>query len=109
MTNEGLDVWIGLADLRSAPDGEDILDGAAGAYSYALALASDPGDFLRLAAEMFRQEGLQLHDIEEVEQLETREAREDVATEIVDLARHLTRARPADHGPVFVYEREYDA
>lgn len=59
-------IWLGLFDLVAEGDGDDVLDGAAGAVAYAAAIADDEDAFLRKVQDAALEIGLRVTSSEEV-------------------------------------------
>ena len=78
------EVWIGLVEV--VPDeGNDIFEGAPGAYSNVLALASSVADYMAVTAAAFQRRGLTAVGVDNPEPLRERRSRVHLSDAIVQL------------------------
>lgn len=78
------EVWIGLVEVM--PDeGNDIFEGAPGAYANVLALARSVEDYMTITAAALEQQCLIPVGVDDPEPLRARQSRVDLADEILQL------------------------
>jgi hypothetical protein len=104
--------WIGLAHVKPWP-GNNMLEGAIGAFVNVLALAVDTSDFISVATDRLNDYEFYVVGIEDVqvfeERLEECEKRPDgcyVDSEIVELAACLSVDEPVSLSTFDAYENE---
>src|SRR3954447_22693661 len=83
----GREVWIGLVEVRPE-EGNDIFDGAPGAFSNVLALASSVDDYMAITAAALLRSGLIAVGLDDLELLRERESGVQLSDEILDLRGH---------------------
>jgi hypothetical protein len=109
MTMEPLEreVWIGLVEVTPG-EGNDIFDGAPGAYANVLALANSVEDYMASTAAAQHSNGLIAVGVDDPEPLRERESRVYVTDEITQLAEE---ARTGDvvWDTFYVFETDEDA
>jgi len=84
-----MEVWIGLAHVKPNP-GNDLLDGARGAFVPVLALASCVEEFTSKVMGLLRKYNFRIPEIEDIEPLKIRLARGPVDSAIVKLASSIS-------------------
>ncbi len=78
------EVWIGLVEV--VPDeGNDIFDGALGAYANVLALADSVEDYMGVTAAALERQRLIAVGLDDPEPLRERQSREHLSDEIIEL------------------------
>ncbi len=97
--------WISLVEVRPEP-GNDIFDGAPGAFSHVLCLATNAVEYRRKVGEFFRGLSLEVMGYDGIEPLEQRQRYGSVSDEILDLAAHLSESSPVLYNTFYVYESE---
>src|SRR6185312_5446362 len=78
------EVWIGLVEVRPL-EGNDSFEGAPGAYTNVLTLASDSEEYETKIAGALVRAGFALEEVGEPEPLRERMSRVDISDEIVEL------------------------
>ncbi len=86
--------------------GNDLLDGAAGAFVPIVGLASDEHEFASDIATLLVTYGFDVSAVEDIELLERRRAHSAVEEDIVILAASLTAENPLAMGDFEAYENE---
>lgn len=86
------DVWIGLVEVVPE-EGNEIFDGAPGAYANVLALASSVDDYMAVTAPALLRQGLIAVGVDDPEPLRERKSRVRLSDEILSLEE---RARTGD-------------
>jgi hypothetical protein len=76
------EVWIGLAEV-TPDEGNDIFEGAPGAYSNVLALARSVEDYMTITAAALLRSGLVAVGVDDPEPLRERQSRVHLTDEIV--------------------------
>lgn len=102
---EGLDVWIGLVDLRPMP-GNDIFEGGIGAVTNACALGRGETDYRRLVEAAFGGMGLKVGEIEDLALFRDRAHHLDFDNDLFEVASGLTPTDPVAHDRFNVYTSE---
>ena len=88
-------VWVGLADVKPK-EGNDALEGGAGAFVHVLAPAESRDDFAQVVRRLFAEESFEIIGLEGVEPFEDRLRHGYVVPRIARLAQHvLASQRPA--------------
>jgi hypothetical protein len=86
------EVWIGLVEVVPE-EGNDIFDGAPGAYANVLAIAASAEDYMAVTAPALLREGVIAVGVDNPEPLRERRSKVQVSDEILDLGE---RARKGD-------------
>lgn len=97
--------WIGLAHVKPR-QGNDLLDGAAGAFVPVVALADNETVFASSAATLLNAYKFDVITIEDIEMLDRRRQHNVVENAVVELAKNLTLEDPIALSEFEVYERE---
>ena len=84
MAGPNREVWIGLVEVVPE-EGNDIFDGAPGAYANVLALAESVEDYMAVTAPVLLRQGLIAVGVDDPEPLRERRSRVQVSDEILDL------------------------
>jgi hypothetical protein len=84
-SNAGLEVWVGCIDVR-AQQGNDIFEGAPGAFANAISLAADEADFAVRVSTDFSERRLDVLEFADVERLSDRRTAYHVPQPILDLS-----------------------
>ena len=82
---EEREVWIGLVEV-TADEGNDIFDGAPGAYTNVLALASSVEDYMAVTAPALLRAGVVAVGVDDPEPLRVRQLRVELSEEFLALA-----------------------
>lgn len=98
-----MEVWIGLAHVKPKL-GNDLLDGARGAFVPVLALASNVNEFTSRAMSLLRKYDFHVVEIEDIEPLKIRLAHSAIDNAIVNLASNISE----DNYVVFSSFETYD-
>jgi hypothetical protein len=98
------EVWIGLVEVVPE-EGNDIFDGAPGAYASVLAIAASVEDYMAVTAPALLRQGLIAVGVDDPEPLRERKSRAQLSEEILDLDE---RARKGDvvWDTFYVFEAE---
>jgi tetratricopeptide (TPR) repeat protein len=87
---DGMDVWIGLVDLKAAP-GNYLFEGAAGAWTNACAPARDENEYRHAVEAAFRDMALEVVKIENIVRFRERVPGLDPNAEMFDIAARVAR------------------
>jgi hypothetical protein len=98
------EVWIGLVEVVPE-EGNDVLEGAPGAYANVLATAASVEDYMAVTAPALLRHGLLAIGVDDPEPLRDRRSRVQLSDEILDLGE---RARKGDvvWDTFYVFEAE---
>lgn len=107
MTEIPKDAWAGLADVRPV-SGNDIFDGAPGAFSNVVARAPSALAFQRLVEEFFASRSLTLVSLDRIRRVAEVAEVDQVSRELVDLANSLadSNSETVAYDNFFVYEND---
>ena len=100
-----VDVWIGLAHVKPRP-GNDLLDGAIGAFVPSLALAENEEDYASKVTALLSEYGFHVLDLDDIERFEERLKRFPVHEDIVALVSSLSPEEPVALSDFDAYEHE---
>src|SRR5947209_9666801 len=92
MTEQGgeREVWTGLVEV-TADEGNDIFDGAPGAYVNVLALASSVEDYMAVTAPLLLRAGVVAVGLDDPEPLRERQSRMKLSDDILALGERAAR------------------
>jgi hypothetical protein len=79
------ELWIGLVEV-TADEGNDIFDGAPGAYTNVLALASSVEDYMAVTAPALLRAGVVAVGVDDPEALRVRQSRAELSDDILALS-----------------------
>lgn len=96
-------LWGGMVNV-SPEEGNDMFEGAPGAYTNALGLAGSEHEFVRLVREHFRAVGLRVLDVDDVGPVDIPTLGPDWSR----LAFDLSETSPVVHDTFYVYETAED-
>ena len=85
--------WIGMAHVRPR-EGNELLDGALGAFVQVLALAENEDDFIKQGADLFSEYEFDVLEWVHVQNFEERKASSDVEKSLVMHAMQLSADNP---------------
>jgi hypothetical protein len=98
------EVWIGLVEV-AADDGNEIFEGAPGAYTNVLALANSLDDYMALTAAALKRDRLVAIGVDDPEPLRERQSRIHVSDEMLQLGEQASRGEVM-WGTFHVFEEE---
>lgn len=104
-TQEDLDVWVGTADLKPVA-GNDIFEEADGAVTNVCALARDEAGYRRAVVETFRELGLNVVEIDDIEPFQNRAQDLEPDSNSFEIAAGVSRTTPLVYDEFYVYESE---
>ena len=87
---EEREVWIGLVEV-TADEGNDVFDGAPGAYTNVLALASSVEDYMAVTAPALLRAGVVAVGVDDPEPLRVRQLRVELNDEFLALGEQAAR------------------
>jgi hypothetical protein len=90
MTEQEREIWIGLVEV-TADEGNDIFDGAPGAYTNVLALASSVEDYMAVTAPALLRAGVVAVGVDDPEPLRVRQSRATLGDDILALGEQAAR------------------
>jgi hypothetical protein len=102
------EVWTGLVEVV-ADEGNDIFDGAPGAFANVLALASSVDDYMAVTATALLREGVVAVGVDDPEPLRERQSRKTLSDEFLALAERAAQGEIVwDTFHVFENDEEAD-
>lgn len=97
------DLWVGLVHVKPRT-GRDLLEGASGAYTTAVCLASDAGGFRIRVGIFFANLGFEVLEVDDLEPLTERRATHDVPQAILDAGTHAEASGEVEFDTYFTYD-----
>jgi hypothetical protein len=101
--NTQIKIWIGLAKVSNIP-GQNLLNGAKGAYVNILAMASSSSDFKDKVKKSVIDLGLNLLHIEDVELFSERSKNYEITESIKNLAKEVSETKELRFGNFHTFD-----
>ena len=98
-------IWIGTAHVTPRP-GNDLLEGAAGAFVPIVALAEDMTEFVSMITTLLDSYEFEVVEVEDIQRFEERLSTSSVEDDIRELADGLTPSEPIGMDTFQAYDSE---